>query len=370
MSYEADDSVTKSVGQDKLLKELCDEANPEFAETDLVSAAADNLTSAVNIDSDIQLPPHESLRTPHENKEPEQVELESTSSAPGFDPQVGGVNPPGAAAEQGMEPLEEAYATKRAMAMFAIGRDESIEFVLTKVILVATISDIMVVKMVTHNVLERCGASIVRSPERPDLQLSKEEGAGYLLAALSGIELLAAEARATGKAIDKRVATEKSKTAKAKEKAKDSRKNARTAAKKSIELAAQLDAKLAGIDASEAGDRAARRGLPAAIDLPATNSVLVQQTEKAPPPSQSKVEYDPESILTEAECVNEAAELALSKAKRARGKITGPPSSDYAYYIWGCRDEEVEQRKVEHDMMIEAERAVVPKLWCRARGTA
>ena len=192
----------------------------------------------------------------------------------------------------------------------------------------------------------------------------------YLLAALAGIELLASEARDIGKAIDNRAASEKKKDDSAHKKANTKRSNLRQAAKKSSAKLESLDEDLQGITATETANRAARHRLAAEIDLPASNSVLVQQTEKAPPPSQSKVEYDPESILTEAECVNEAAELALSKAKRARGKITGPPSSDYAYYIWGCRDEEVEQRKVEHDMMIEAERAVVPKLWCRARGTA
>ena len=86
MSYEADDSVTKSVGQDKLPKELCDEANTEFAETDLVSAAADNLTTAVKVDFDIQLPNPNGGRSADESTKSEPFKLGAAASKQEFVP--------------------------------------------------------------------------------------------------------------------------------------------------------------------------------------------------------------------------------------------------------------------------------------------
>ena len=76
------------------------------------------------------------------------------------------------------------------MAMFAAGPSERINFVLDRALLGASIGDVLLVRRVIHALYEQRRKSIVRSPERPELQLSQEEAAGYLLAALSGVELL------------------------------------------------------------------------------------------------------------------------------------------------------------------------------------
>ena len=170
--------------------------------------------------------------------------------------------------------------------MFTAGDDELVNFVLTKVVDDPAIADAELVKKVIHDLFQAkvYRGCIVRSPERPDLQLSQEEAMGFLLAALAGIELLASEARITGKTIHNRVASEKKAKEKAHAKTKSDKSNARAAAKKDPELAELLSTTIGDLDSNEAADHAARRKKSALILLPTAPRRRPSSNPLPPPP--------------------------------------------------------------------------------------
>ena len=82
-------------------------------------------------------------------------------------------------------------AYQRAVSMFARGRDASIEHGGDAVINDPIVDTCLVVKSAVKAAFHNHGGDISRSPERPDLRLSKEEGQGYLVGSLVVGELLA-----------------------------------------------------------------------------------------------------------------------------------------------------------------------------------
>ena len=87
--------------------------------------------------------------------------------------------------------------------------------------------------------------NVCRSPERPDLRLSKEEAQGHLAGNLVIGELLPVEARAVGKRVDNHIMAEAEASKKASKRAKEKRRTARAKA----DEAARREAALAKVEA-------------------------------------------------------------------------------------------------------------------------
>lgn len=108
-----------------------------------------------------------------------------------------------------------------------------------------------------NNIFDQHADAICCSPERPDLQMSKEEGVGWLVAALFRREVRVDEARPLGKRVGKQLSSiVKKEEEKIKEQTKAEKKAARKAAEKDPIQAALLDDALAQIEADSDAKRA------------------------------------------------------------------------------------------------------------------
>jgi hypothetical protein len=162
---------------------------------------------------------------------------------------------------------------------------------------------------------------ICRSPERPDLRLSKEEAQGHAMGNLVIGELPESEARRVGKDIDNVCAKEAAAVRQATKDAKEVRRKAQQAAADS-EAAAEA---VAAVDAAVELARAERLRASAVLpNLPSRRSVIVPV--RAPRrPKLSKIIRTPEDHLArevEQAAVMQASvplmEAAWAKATRAR----------------------------------------------------
>ena len=131
---------------------------------------------------------------------------------PGQEPAGAGSNP----ASYALDVLGDAEALNvlddLAVAMFTAGAKASVTFgALKKIAGSQTVRVWKLVKQTIHSLYESKAYrdAICRSPERPDLKLSQEEAQGFLAGAVFGIELLASEARATGRNVNHAAAAEK-----------------------------------------------------------------------------------------------------------------------------------------------------------------
>ena len=157
--------------------------------------------------------------------------------------------------------------------MFSRGRDASVDHGGELCTNDPTVNVCLLVKSAVKACFEHHTADICRSPERPDLRLSKEEAQGYLVGSLVIGELLAAEARAIGKRVDYVVSTEEKAKQEAKRQAKEKRRAARATEGDEARAAA-----LAAVEEGEAALLAARlhASVAATLKLPARSTVVVE----------------------------------------------------------------------------------------------
>ena len=113
----------------------------------------------------------------------------------------------------------------------------------------ATYELVLHAQQAVHELWNQRRADICSSPARPDLQMDKEEGVGYLLGDILRGVLLPIEARTIGKRAGKLATKAKGELESAKAKAKVQRSRVRAAAAKDANLAASLDDAVATIDA-------------------------------------------------------------------------------------------------------------------------
>ena len=176
-------------------------------------------------------------------------------------------------AEKAAQPLCFEIAYKRSVSMFARGRDASIDNGGDVVIDDPTVDTCHVVKAAVKATFDNHIGDISRSPERPDLRLSKEEAQGYLVGSLVIGELLAKEARDVGKRVDYVVSKEEKAKQEAAKKSKEKRRTARATEGDEARAAA-----LAAVEEGEAALLAARlrESVAATLKLPARNTVIVE----------------------------------------------------------------------------------------------
>ena len=181
--------------------------------------------------------------------------------------------------EKAAQPFSFEIAYNRAVGMFARGCDGSVdhggEFVIDDPTVNVWVC--LVVKAAVKACYENHAGDICRSPERPDLRLSKEEGQGYLVGSLVIGELLAAEARAIGKRVDYVVSVEEKAKQEAKKQAKEKRRTARATEDEEARAAA-----LASVEEGEAALLAERlrESVAATLKLPARTTVVVESKPK------------------------------------------------------------------------------------------
>ena len=166
-------------------------------------------------------------------------------------------------------------------------------------------------------------SDICRSPERPDLRLSKEEAQGHAMGSLVIGELLESEARRVGKDIDNVCAKEAAMVKQASKDSKEARRKARQAAADS-ETAAEA---VAAVDAAVELARAERlRASVVLPNLPPRRTIIVPapapRSNRCKPSAIIRTPEDHLARLQEQAAVMEAAvplaQAAHSKAKRAR----------------------------------------------------
>ena len=182
-------------------------------------------------------------------------------------------------------------------------------------------------KAAVAQVFTERASDICRSPERPDLRLSKEEAQGHLMGNLIIGELLVDEARRVGKDIDNVCAKEA--TA-----AKDAAKYAKLARWKARQGVADSEAAAAAAATVDAAAEAAcAERLRATVqlkNLPSRRTVIVTTRAPPKPPQMSKIIRSPEDHLARLQKEAAAMEAAVpltqaahSKAKRARERAQG-----------------------------------------------
>ena len=213
------------------------------------------------------------------------------------------------AAEAAAVPLDFTTAYQFAVRMFTNGKDASISCGGNAMLDEATVGDCVTVKSVVQALYRDRPGDICRSPERPDLRLSQEEAQGHLIGNLVIGELLANEARRTGKAVDNILNKEAKDAVAAKEAAKGPRKRARA----QPDEAAQEEA-LKAIEDDFAAQLARR--------LRATPSISLQ----LPPRNTALVKSEPKIVKREAAAAKAADKLARLRTAAARAEAAVLPA--------------------------------------------
>ena len=142
--------------------------------------------------------------------------------------------------------------------------------------IVPTYELVLHAQQAVHELWEQRRADICGSPERPDLQMDKEEGLGYLLGDVLRGQLLPEEARAIGKRAGKLASKAKGELETAKAKAATKRSKRRAAAINRSEPGIGLDEACAAIDAEAADIRSAILATACELGLPAAESVVAE----------------------------------------------------------------------------------------------
>ena len=176
-----------------------------------------------------------------------------------------------------------------------------------------------------NNTFDQQRARLCRSPERPDLTISKEEALGWLLAEMFNCELLVPEARGLGKRVGKQISvTVKNEKAEITTKAKTARSEARKAAKKDEDLEALLDTTIRQIDAVADTQRTAVDARVYELNLP-TAKIVTAKAKPAPKPEpERETDDEPER---DAEFDDEVDLLARRRTVLEQANENGRASS-------------------------------------------
>jgi hypothetical protein len=238
--------------------------------TDALSPADESEVTQQRVNSSDQLPESNSQRTAAE-----ETNQQRTSTADSAEREVEAPNNGvgSAAAETPVQTVSFEDAYQRAVSMLARGRDEAIGPGGGWMIDEPTVDACIVVKRAVKAVFDNYAGDVSRSPERPDLRLSKEEGQGYLIGSLVIGELLVSEARAVGKRVDYVVSAEDKAKQEAAKAAKEKRRAARAAEGEEAQAAA-----LAAVEAGQAAllDARLRAPVTKTLKLPARNTIVVE----------------------------------------------------------------------------------------------
>lgn len=227
--------------------------------------------------------------------------------------------------------LSDAALYAWAESMFAGGSDASVALGGEPVCETPTVGLCIRCKAAVIKLYMQCASNVCRSPERPDLRLSKEEAQGHLMGNLVLGELLESEARRIGKDIDNVCAKEEAAKKQAAKDAKEARRKARQA------VADPAAAAQAAAVVDTAVERACAERLCALVvlpNLPPRSSVIVPMpapcANRRKPSKVSKIIATPKDNLERLEeqaAAMEAsiprAEAARMKAKRARERAQG-----------------------------------------------
>jgi hypothetical protein len=203
-------------------------------------------------------------------------------------------------------PPTAAELKERAVAMFVDRRSDVSGSGLDAFAGEATYALVLHAQQAVHELWEQRRADICGSPARPDLQLDKEEGLGYLLGDVLRGELLPDEARAIGKRAGKLATKAKGELESAKSKAKAKRSKVRAAAAKDAALAAGLDAAIGTIDAAASSARDAILAAVCDLGLPPANTVVRERAAPKPPAT---------DVLSRLRAVVEKADAAVARAE-------------------------------------------------------
>ena len=175
------------------------------------------------------------------------------------------------------QPAPTAAALKeRAVRMFVDRHGGLVESGAGALAIVPTYELVLHAQQAVHELWEQRRADICGSPERPDLQMDKEEGLGYLLGDVLRGQLLPEEARAIGKRAGKLASKAKGELETAKAKAATKRSKRRAAAINCSEPGIGLDEACAAIDAEAADIRSAILATACELGLPAAESVVAE----------------------------------------------------------------------------------------------
>eukprot|EP00966_Prymnesium_polylepis_P329230 7384969-Prymnesium_polylepis.1 len=211
--------------------------------------------------------------------------------------------------------------------MFTAGADSAIVFILDALAAEPTIELCFLVKDVVRRIWEskQHRGAICRSPERPDLRLSQEEAAGYLLGAALGIELLPQEVRVPppgsggiGRQVEYYAGEEKRVIESKKQTLKSKKKSARDKAAKDEAAAAVLETTLATLDSDAAAERARRRAELCPLPLPDRKSKIVKPPAPLPAPPAPPAAKTASRLHAAAEKAEAAAATAAAHATAAR----------------------------------------------------
>ena len=107
-----------------------------------------HLAPPVEMDLDTQFPTTESRRTEDSGIKADSIPLELVSENSEFVPELGSLSDSRDPLQQAVAPLSEAVVHERAVAMFAAGPNERINFVLDKELVSASIGDVLLVRRV------------------------------------------------------------------------------------------------------------------------------------------------------------------------------------------------------------------------------
>ena len=238
--------------------------------TDALSPADESEMTQQRVNSSDQLPESNGQRTAAE-----EANQQRTSTADSAEREVEASNNGvgSAAAETPVQAVSFEDAYQRAVSMLARGRDEALGPGGGWIIDEPTVGACVVVKRAVKAVFDNHAGDVSRSPERPDLRLSKEEGQGYLIGSLVIGELLVSEARAVGKRVDYVVSTEDKAKQEAAKAAKEKRRAARAAEGEEAQAAA-----LAAVEEGEAAllDARLRASVAKTLKLPARNTIVIE----------------------------------------------------------------------------------------------
>ena len=299
---------------------------------DAQSPADESKVTRQRVDSSDQLPESNGQRTAAD-KANQQRSSTADSAEREVEASNDGVG--SAAAETPGQAVSFEYAFQRAVCMLARGKDEAIDQGGCAVIDDPTVDLCIVVKRAVKAAYDSHGGDICRSPERPDLRLSKEEGQGYLIGSLVVGELLAKEARTVGKRVDYVVSAEEKARQEAAKGAKEKRRAARA-----VEGDEARATALAAVEAGEAALLAARL------------RASVAQTLKLPPRTSKVVESKPVSAgVADATAASKLGRLRREAAEAAEALLVADCSRV-------ASKRELERAYAAHSQVCEEMRAV------------
>lgn len=191
----------------------------------------------------------------------------------------------GAAREQPADGLSQEQLQQRATRMFCGGREQLVASGGATLVTEVTLELIMAVKAAITAIFKAHTGRICSSPERQDLRLSQEEALGHLVGSLVVGEMLATEARPVGKRLDFYAGKE----AKAQEKEKESARQKKKSLKKKKGLAPdELTKACEAVDEVVAEECTLRLAKVINLDLPATNSRIVERRAPKPDPTAAR----------------------------------------------------------------------------------